>query len=355
MSTLMVLDGNSLLNRAFYGVKAPLTNSEGQPTGALLGFLNILLKLTEDHRPDALCVAFDLKAPTFRHDMYDGYKAQRKPMPEDLASQMPLCKELLDAMNIKRYELPGYEADDLLGTVSRLCAEAGWDCAVVTGDRDAFQLVGPHVSVLHISSRMGRTETIPYDEGAIQAEYGMTPHDLIDLKALMGDASDNIPGVPGVGEKTALDLMHRFGSLSALYEGCEASDLKPGVKNKLAQGRASAELSRKLAEIDCHAPLPFAPEEARRAPYDTSALSALLRRLEFRKLSEKLGLDTVPAPPTEPNAPRPPAFAPPPLREVTAPEALSALLDTCKAAERVALLWSEDGSCLYLCVGGETA
>ncbi|MDR1157139.1 MAG: DNA polymerase I [Oscillospiraceae bacterium] len=352
---LMVLDGNSLLNRAFYGVKTPLSTGDGQPTGALMGFVNILQKLLSDYAPEALCVTFDLPVPTFRHKLYDGYKATRKPMPEELASQLPLCRALLDAMRVRRYELAGYEADDLIGTISRLCDEAGWGCDIVTGDRDSFQLIGPRVQVLHVSSRMGRTATTPYDEQAVRAEYGLTPDQLIDLKALMGDASDNIPGVPGVGEKTALTLMHRFGSLAALYENLAASDLRQTLKDKLTSNRDIALLSRTLALIDRFVPLPFAPEENRRVPFDAEALAALLAKLEFRKLAEKWGLPAAPALSTQHSALSTGAHAPPPTREVTAPAEMEALAAACRSAEVTALLVLEDWAGVAVCTGTETA
>ena len=353
---LMAIDGNSLLNRAFYGVKTPLSTAAGQPTGALTGFCNTLFKLIDNYAPDALCVVFDVKAPTFRKAIYDGYKAGRKPMPEDLASQLPLCKELLDAMNIKRYEMPGFEGDDLLGTISRVCDEANWECFIVTGDRDAFQLIGPQTVVLHVSSRMGRTETTPYDMGAVQAEFGLTPLQLIDLKSLMGDASDSIPGVPGVGEKTALELMHRFGSLDALYDEYEESDLRPAVKNKLTAGRESAYMSRKLAVIDRFAPFDFVPEEAKQVPWNNDVLYDLLHRLEFRKLIEKLKLDGrgTTADNGSETVPARPSFTPPPARELASAQELEALLSACRTADRVAVLVRDDLSSLCLCTGDET-
>ena len=236
---LMVLDGNSLVNRAFYGVR-PLNAPDGTPTGAVFGFLSIVQKLAEEEKPDALCVAFDRREPTFRHKAYAGYKAQRKPMPEELALQPPLVKELLDLLNIPRCELAGYEADDLLGTLCRRGAEEGWDCALVTGDKDSFQLITDRVTVLHIKSRMGQTETVRYTRERFEEEYGFPPPRMVDLKALMGDASDNIPGVPGIGEKTALDLLHRYHSLKEIYDGLDSLDIKPGVRKKLTEGRESA-------------------------------------------------------------------------------------------------------------------
>ena len=190
---LMILDGNSVINRAFYGVR-PLTTRDGLYTNAIYGFLNILEKERSEEKPDALCVAFDLHAPTFRHLRYDGYKATRHPMPEELAMQMPVMKQVLAAMNIPVYACEGWEADDVLGTVGRLCEEAGWDCVILTGDRDSLQLVDEHVSVRLVHTQGGQTRTERYTPDVFRAEYGLEPKRLIDLKALMGDSSDNIPG-----------------------------------------------------------------------------------------------------------------------------------------------------------------
>ena len=207
---LMILDGNSIVNRAFYGIRM-LNAPDGTPTNAVFGFLTILRRLLELEKPEALAVTFDLKAPTFRHKQYADYKAQRKPMPEDLAVQIPLLKEVLDAMGIRRLELEGWEADDLLGTVGKICEREDWRCTIVTGDKDSFQLITDTTHVCHVKSRMGKTETIDYSPEVFREEYGFEPVRMVDLKALMGDASDNIPGVPGVGEKTAKDLLVRFG------------------------------------------------------------------------------------------------------------------------------------------------
>ena len=199
MPKLMLIDGNSLVNRAYYGVR-PLSAPDGTPTNAVFGFLNILQRLLDDEKPDALCVMFDRREPTFRHKHSEAYKATRKPMPDDLAAQMPVLKDVLDALGIERRELSGWEADDLLGTVSRIGAERGWECVVVTGDKDALQLVGDHVRVLNVKTRMGQTETVNYTPERFREEYGFDAPHMVDLKALMGDTSDNIPGVPGVGE-----------------------------------------------------------------------------------------------------------------------------------------------------------
>lgn len=197
---LLCLDSNSILNRAFYGVKL-LTAKDGTYTNAVFGFMNILQKLLNDVQPDAVVCAFDLKAPTFRHKMFDGYKAQRKGMPEELAQQLPLIKELLTDLGYLIVTKEGYEADDILGTFSALCEKEGHQCFIATGDRDSLQLIGKNTTVLLASSKMGKTETIFCDEAYFEEKYGTTPPHLTDIKALMGDSSDNIPGVAGIGEK----------------------------------------------------------------------------------------------------------------------------------------------------------
>ena len=214
---LMILDGNSVINRAFYGVR-PLTTREGLYTNAIFGFLNILQKVTAEEKPDALCVAFDLHGPTFRHLKYDGYKATRHAMPEELVQQMPIMKDVLRAMNIPIYECEGWEADDILGTVGEICTREGDDCVIVTGDRDSLQLISEHVTVKLVTSKAGQTITTNYTPDVFRAEYGFKPAQLIDLKSLMGDSSDNIPGVSGVGPKTATQLLLSYGTLDGIYE-----------------------------------------------------------------------------------------------------------------------------------------
>lgn len=293
MKKLMILDGNSVVNRAFYGVR-PLNAPDGTPTNAVYGFLAILQKLFEGEAPDSLCVAFDLPAPTFRHEMYEGYKAQRKPMPEELAVQMPLLKETLDAMHIRRLEAAGWEADDVLGAVSAICEKSGWACEIVTGDKDSFQLITETTSVLHVKSRMGQTETILYDRARFEEEYGFAPPLMVDLKALMGDASDNIPGVPGIGEKTALDLVRRYGRVADIYAGLDGLDIKDSVRKKLAAGRESAEMSYTLATISREAPVELKPEDASWSRDFGPELYAVLDRLGFRRFIEKWGLAPAP-------------------------------------------------------------
>ena len=334
---LMVIDGNSIINRSFYGVR-PLTTREGLPTNAVYGFVTTLLKLLEEEKPQALCVTFDRREPTFRHLSYEGYKAQRKGMPEELAQQMPLLKELLDAMSIPRYELAGYEADDLIGTISRRCEAAGWDCVAVTGDKDSLQLITDHTMVKLVSTRMGQTTTRDMTPAAFTADYGFAPIHMVDLKALMGDASDNIPGVPGVGEKTAMALIQKYESVAAIYAALPDIDAKPGVIKKLQAGEDSARMSYRLATIVTDAPLDFAPEDNLRQAAKPELRDVLLR-LEFTKLMDKL-LGQVPAAETVPE----------PAAELTG-ACESEVVVTAERAEELLALWrgrSEPVACLAL-------
>lgn len=342
MKKLMILDGNSVVNRAFYGVR-PLNAPDGTPTNAVYGFLAILQKLFEGEAPDSLCVAFDLPAPTFRHEMYEGYKAQRKPMPEELAVQMPLLKETLDAMHIRRLEAAGWEADDVLGAVSAICEKSGWACEIVTGDKDSFQLITETTSVLHVKSRMGQTETILYDRARFEEEYGFAPPLMVDLKALMGDASDNIPGVPGIGEKTALDLVRRYGRVVDIYAGLDGLDIKDSVRKKLAAGRESAEMSYTLATISREAPVELKPEDAAWSRDFGPELYAVLDRLGFRRFIEKWGLAPAPEAVQETES-----RAMPELSALTAQEAEARI----RAAETLGLaLPGDDLDSLSLCDG----
>ena len=286
---LMILDGNSIVNRAFFGVR-PLNAPDGTPTNAIFGFLNILQRMLDEQKPDAVCVSFDRREPTFRHKAYDGYKAQRKGMPEELAAQMPVLKETLDAMGIRRYEMAGYEADDILGTVSVKCAEKGWDCVVVTGDKDSLQLITDTTTVCNVKTRMGSPETINYTPEVFREEYGFDPPQMVDLKALMGDSSDNIPGVPGVGEKTALELIRKYGTVENIYADLSALDIKEGVRKKLAAGEESARMSYWLATILKEVPMDFDPAENRWDHDYTDALYPLFKRLGFQKFIEKWGV-----------------------------------------------------------------
>ena len=288
---LMVIDGNSILNRAFYGIRL-LTTKDGQPTNAVYGFFNILLKLLEEEQPEALCVAFDRRAPTFRHLAYEGYKAQRKGMPDELAVQLPVLKDMLEAMRIPMYELDGWEADDVIGTISVKDTAAGWDTVIVTGDKDSLQLVTETTRVKLVSTRMGQTTTREMTPESFRAAYGFDPIHLVDLKALMGDSSDNIPGVKGIGEKTAMDLIQRYGSIEAIYADLDKIEAKPAVRKKLAEGAEQAKLSYALALIHTDAPIDFSPQANLRQAPNAPALYALCLKLEFHKLIDRLGLKT---------------------------------------------------------------
>ena len=286
---LMILDGNSVINRAYYGVK-PLTNREGLYTHAIYGFLNILDKMEKEEQPDGVCVAFDLHGPTFRHLQYDGYKATRHGMPEELAQQMPVMKDVLRAMNIPIYECKGWEADDVIGTVGKICSNCGWECVIVTGDRDSLQLIDENVHVKLVVSKAGQTTATVYDPDKFQGEYGFPPKTLIDLKALMGDSSDNIPGVPGVGPKTATELLTKYGSLDGVYAHLEDASIRPKLREKLEAGKDSAYLSYDLATIRPEAPIDFEPKDAIIQPYHRQKLYELFVRLEFVRLIDKYGL-----------------------------------------------------------------
>ena len=286
---LMILDGNSVINRAFFGVK-PLTTKEGLFTHAIYGFLNILERMEKEEQPDAVCVSFDLHGPTFRHLKYDGYKATRHGMPEELAMQMPIMKDVLRAMNIPIYECQGWEADDVIGTVGRICSNNDWECVIVTGDRDSLQLIDKNVHVKLVISRPGQTTATLYTEEKFREEYGFEPKRLIDLKALMGDSSDNIPGVAGVGPKTATDLLLKFGTLDGVYANLVDASIKPKLREKLANDRENAYLSYDLATIRPEAPIDFEPKDAIVQPYNKPALYQLFQKLEFVKLIDKYGL-----------------------------------------------------------------
>ena len=347
---LMILDGNSVINRAFYGVR-PLTTREGLYTNAIYGFLNILEKLVKEEEPDALCVAFDLKGPTFRHLQYEGYKATRHGMPEELAQQMPVMKEVLTAMRIPIYACQGWEADDVIGTVSKICCGRDCQCVVVTGDRDSLQLVNDCVSVKLVATKGGQTLTTLYTPAVFEAEYGFEPRRLIDLKSLMGDSSDNIPGVAGVGPKTATDLLLKFGTLDGIYEHLDSPDIRETVRKKLRAGAESARLSYDLATIRCEAPIDFSPEDALRQEADKPALLALFTKLEFVRLIDRYGLrSAAPAPQAQAEAPALTCALPP----ADAPCALAFSPD----GETVAVAWEAGvctapaGSIQALCEGG---
>ncbi|MFA9380689.1 MAG: 5'-3' exonuclease H3TH domain-containing protein, partial [Acetanaerobacterium sp.] len=290
---LLAVDGNSILNRAFYGIKL-LTAKDGTYTNAIYGFMNILLKVCDEISPDCVAVAFDLHAPTFRHKLYDAYKAGRKGMPDELRAQMPIIKELLTALGYRIVELEGYEADDILGTLADSCNRHGDECVIVTGDRDSLQLVSDLVTVRLASTKMGRPQTIIYDVDKIRETYGVRPRELIDVKALMGDASDNIPGVKGVGEKTALALIQHYHSIDKVFKDIDALDAKPGVKAKLAADEPSARMSFTLATICLEVPIDAEPQSYLKTEGNPAEAAALIHRLELFSLVKRLGLSAVP-------------------------------------------------------------
>ena len=285
---LMVLDGNSLINRAYHGVR-PLSTSQGLQTNAIFGFLTTLQRLTDEEKPDALCVTFDRREPTFRHKADEAYKAKRKPMDEELAMQFPPLKDVLDAMAIPRYELAGYEADDLIGTISRRCEADGWDCVIVTGDKDSLQLITDHTRVKLATGMPGRESYKDMTPETFREVYGFDPIHMIDLKALMGDASDNISGVPGIGEKTAMTLIQTYGSIDAVYAHIDSVDLRAGMLAKLRDGEAAARHSYWMATIVTDAPLEFQPADALRKPFKPELYDVFLR-LEFQRFIDKYHL-----------------------------------------------------------------
>ena len=347
---LMAIDGNSILNRAYYGIR-PLSTRDGLYTHAIYGFLTTLLRLRDEEQPDAVCVAFDLHAPTFRHKADADYKATRKPMPEELRMQVPVLKEVLDALNIPRYEAEGWEADDWLGTISRKCESAGWDCVVVTGDKDSLQLITEKTKVKLVSTRMGQTTTKDMTQSAIREQYGFDPIHMIDLKALMGDSSDNIPGVPGVGEKTAMDLIQKYGSIDTIYEKLPDIDAKPAAIKKLTEGQEAARHSYWLATIVTNAPLDFFPEHNQvQAPGEDAY--PLFLRMEFSKLIERFGLrQDAPA-----SAEREPDNVTT-VEQVTGETRAGELLELWRNSDHVSLLTLPDlsGVAVYCDTGADTA
>ncbi|MCD8106551.1 MAG: DNA polymerase I [Oscillospiraceae bacterium] len=285
---LLAVDGNSILNRAFYGIKV-LTTKDGFYTNAVTGFMNTLLREIGEVKPDAVAVAFDLKAPTFRHEKCAFYKANRHGMPEELAMQLPKVKELLTDLGVPILEISGYEADDILGSVSKLMSDNSGKCVILSGDRDTLQLVGEHVTVRLVTTR----ETTPYTPEKFIENYGFEPIHLIDLKALMGDSSDNIPGVPGIGEKTAMALLAQYPSIEEIYDNIDTITASPSVKRKLSEGRESAETSKWLATIVRDAPVPQKLEDYNRKETDLPAAAKLLSDLEMFRMIDKLGLGDI--------------------------------------------------------------
>ena len=294
MKKLLIIDGNSILNRAYYGIR-PLTAPDGTPTNAVYGFLNILFKHLEEESPDYLCVAFDVKEKTFRHKKYELYKAQRKPAPEDFLVQLPLIKDVLSAMNCYCLELPGWEADDIIGTVSDICENEDVECKILTGDKDDLQLCSDKTIVKLVITRMGQTSTTDYGKAEFIEKYGFEPKLFIDIKALMGDSSDNIPGVKGIGEKTAMSLVQTYGGIDDIYKDTDALDVTASVLRKLTEGKDDAYMSYDLATIDRKAPVDFSFEAAKIREYNTTELAKLFTRRNFHSFIRKLGLEAVAA------------------------------------------------------------
>ena len=346
---IMVIDGNSILNRAYFGIRN-LSNHEGTPTNAVYGFLSTLFKQEDEEKPDRIVVCFDVKEKTFRHKKFDFYKATRKPMEENLAVQLPIIKEVLDALGIVRCEMAGYEADDLLGTISRRANEHGDECVVLTGDRDSLQLAGGGTVVRLVKSSQGKTTYTSYTTEKFREEYGFDPIRLIDLKSLMGDSSDNIPGVKGVGEKSAMQLLHDFGSLDGIYEHIDDERIKKGVRTKLLADEQSARDSYWLATIDRSVPLELDVENLPESKMDKAALYALLTRLEFDQFIRRLGLTEEQAPAAQ--------LAVPACRAVSSAFEAFTLLDSLTESDRVfaltgktvrvlCLMDGEEAYCLY--------
>ena len=292
---LLVLDGNSILNRAFYGIK-PLSTKNGDFTNGIYGFLTMLRKLLDENEPDAVAIAFDTRAPTFRHQRYAGYKANRHGMPPELAQQLPALQELLGELGYRIVSREGWEADDILGTLAAACQRAGGQCVIATGDRDSLQLVSPATTVRLTTTKFGQPQVTVYDEARIQEEYGVTPRRMIDIKAIQGDTSDCIPGVAGIGPKGAGELIQKYGSVEYLYGHLDELDIKPGMKAKLEAGRDSAFLSYELGTIRTDAPIETDPAAYVKGPGDPQKAAARMVKLELFSLLDKFGLADAPPP-----------------------------------------------------------
>ena len=289
---LLVIDGNSIANRAFYGIKL-LTTKDGRYTNAIFGFLNIMNSLLRECEPDEVAVAFDLKHPTFRHEMYDGYKGTRHAMPDELAQQMPILKELLTDLGYRQVSAKGWEADDILGTLAAACEARRDDCFLATGDRDSLQLVSETTTVLLATSAMGRSKTETMDLDAIHEKYGIEPKQLIEVKSLMGDTSDNIPGVKGIGEKTAMTLVKNFGTLDSVYDHLDSPIIKPRQRENLLACREDAYLSHTLGTIRTDAPIDTAEGAYKVTEGNKPAAVRLMQELEIQTLITRFGLDGI--------------------------------------------------------------
>ena len=296
MSRLVLIDGNSILNRAFYGIMGNkmLTTRDGKYTNAVYGFLAIMFKVIDDLNPEYMAVAFDLKAPTARHKLYEGYKATRKGMPNELAEQMPILKEILELMHITIIEKEGYEGDDILGTLAKEGEKAGLDVTIVSGDRDTFQLASSKISIRIPHTKVGKTEVDTFGEEEIKEKYGIEPKELIEVKGLMGDTSDNIPGVPGVGEKTALSLIKEFKTIDNLYKSIEegTDNLKDKTREKLVENKELALLSRTLGTINTEVPLHEEIEDLKMQEWDNSKLFEKFKELNFHRFIDRFNLQT---------------------------------------------------------------
>ena len=294
MSKLIVVDGNSIVNRAFYGIMGSkmLQTADGTYTNAVYGFLAILFKELDEVKPDYIAVAFDLKAPTARHKMYDGYKANRKGMPEELAAQMPILKDVLRAMNITIIEKEGYEADDVLGTLSRIGENSGLDVVLLTGDRDSFQLATDKVSIYIPRTKAGKTETEIFNRDKVLEVYGVEPKQMIEVKGLQGDTSDNIPGVPGIGEKTALSLVKKYGTIDHLYECVEnnTDDLKGKQREKIAENKELAMLSKTLGTINLETPIEKSIDDLKMKEWNKSEVYKIFKELKFNRYIDRFNL-----------------------------------------------------------------
>lgn len=294
MEKLIVIDGNSIVNRAFYGIMGSkmLQTADGTYTNAVYGFLAIMFKELEDVKPDYLAVAFDLKAPTARHLMYEGYKATRKGMPDELAKQMPILKDILKAMNIDIIEMEGYEADDILGTLSKRAEEKNIETVLLTGDRDSFQLATEKVKIYIPRTKAGKTETEIFDRDKVLEVYGVEPKQMIEVKGLMGDTSDNIPGVPGIGEKTALSIIKEYGTIENLYKNIEANtdNLKGKQREKIAENKELADLSRTLGTINLNVPIEKNIEDLKVKEWNREKVLSIFETLRFNRYIERFDL-----------------------------------------------------------------
>lgn len=294
MKKLVLIDGNSIMNRAFYGIMGnkSLTTKNGKFTNAIYGFLSILFKMIDDEKPEYLGVSFDLSKPTSRHKLYEGYKANRKGMPNELAEQMPIIKDVLKAMNIDIIEKEGYEGDDIIGTLSRYGEKKGLEVIILSGDRDTFQLATDQVKIHIPRTKAGKTETEIFDKEKVKEVYGIEPKQLIEVKGLQGDTSDNIPGIPGIGEKTALSLIQKYETIDNLYKKLEIgeTDLKGKQKEKIETNKELAYLSRTLGKINTEVPIEDTLEELKIEEWNKSEVLKIFKELNFKRYIDRFNL-----------------------------------------------------------------